>query len=440
MPTAIPGMFGTGDWATGQRPQSWREAILYQYPNGDMPLTAIMAKTKSKQITDVIHNWFEKTLPLQGVTITATYTNAALSAAATGASAAGTIFYVKMAEADAKNFRKGHMVLFRDSDYPAVDFAAEVLSNYLNGASSYVCVKTLEADNNVGSGASYNVTTCDYLQIVSSIQAQGSSIPTAVAYNPDPKSNYTSIVETSLYLTRTAKRTRLRTKDQYTEAKRECLELHGIMLERTMWHSVLYSGTGDNGQPKTALKGILPAVYGTANADATYNVSDYRYSSTYAGQSWKDAGEDWLDEQLEIAGRYGAPVKMAFCGSGAAQGIAQLAKTNGNIQLTPVREGVYGLHIRKWEHPSLTLLMKTHPLWNVSPADRYKMVIVPIENLTYCYIDDTFYKKDKAEQEGGISSQDATLESYLTEFTLEYSFLNEFYILDGVGRNNVYVA
>ena len=49
---AFLGMRGTGDWVADQRPKSWREFILYEYPNGSAPLTAITAKLKSEQIDD----------------------------------------------------------------------------------------------------------------------------------------------------------------------------------------------------------------------------------------------------------------------------------------------------------------------------------------------------------------------------------------------------
>lgn len=46
------GMRGTGDWVTDQRPKSWRETILYLYPNGTAPLTAIMSKMGSERVED----------------------------------------------------------------------------------------------------------------------------------------------------------------------------------------------------------------------------------------------------------------------------------------------------------------------------------------------------------------------------------------------------
>ena len=56
--SAILGMKGTGDWATDQRPKSWRQQIIYLYPNGSAPLTAMMSKMKSLKVTDPEFNWW----------------------------------------------------------------------------------------------------------------------------------------------------------------------------------------------------------------------------------------------------------------------------------------------------------------------------------------------------------------------------------------------
>jgi len=46
------GMRGTGDWVDGQRPKNWREQILYLYPNGMAPLTAILSMLNSEKTDD----------------------------------------------------------------------------------------------------------------------------------------------------------------------------------------------------------------------------------------------------------------------------------------------------------------------------------------------------------------------------------------------------
>ena len=71
---AFLGMRGTGDWVTDQRTKNWREAILYEYPNGSAPLTAILAKLKSERTDDPEFYWWTKTLPTQRAAVTGVYT------------------------------------------------------------------------------------------------------------------------------------------------------------------------------------------------------------------------------------------------------------------------------------------------------------------------------------------------------------------------------
>ena len=49
---AFLGIRGTGSWVTDQRPKNWRESILFLYPNGMAPLTALTAKMPSQKVDD----------------------------------------------------------------------------------------------------------------------------------------------------------------------------------------------------------------------------------------------------------------------------------------------------------------------------------------------------------------------------------------------------
>lgn len=49
---AVLGLRGTGDFSTDERPKNWRETLLYLFPNGDAPLTALLAKMKSEATDD----------------------------------------------------------------------------------------------------------------------------------------------------------------------------------------------------------------------------------------------------------------------------------------------------------------------------------------------------------------------------------------------------
>ena len=60
MSVYIPGLRGTGDWGTDERPKSFRETILWLDPNGDSPLTALMGQATSENVDDPEFSWWEE--------------------------------------------------------------------------------------------------------------------------------------------------------------------------------------------------------------------------------------------------------------------------------------------------------------------------------------------------------------------------------------------
>ena len=47
------GMTKVSDWPDGARPKSWREMVLWLYPNGRAALTAILALAKKQQVNEI---------------------------------------------------------------------------------------------------------------------------------------------------------------------------------------------------------------------------------------------------------------------------------------------------------------------------------------------------------------------------------------------------
>src|SRR5690606_9237041 len=138
------GMRGNGDWVENQRPENWREMILYLYPNGSAPLTAALSLLGSGSTNDPGLPWWRKELPEQGGAVTGVYTNTGLSSSAgTGQIAAGTTLYFKVSEETASHFREGHQAMAEkgaDYNYAYVGKVTDVVKN---GASSYVAVRLL---------------------------------------------------------------------------------------------------------------------------------------------------------------------------------------------------------------------------------------------------------------------------------------------------------
>jgi len=415
---AFAGMRGTGDFTvTGQRPENWREMILMLYPNGKAPLTAIMSMLKSEKTDDPIFHWFEKRLATQSVTPTGIYTDTGLSSAYASGGAAGDTIYVKMSAANVANFKAGHIVEMKDASNLLMVVLGRVGTPVVNGASSYIPVTLLEADDN---GSSTDLSDCDTVLIVGTAYPEGATSSSAIAYDPTECSNYTQIFRSALDITRTAAKTRLRTGDAVKQAKAEALELHSIEMERAFIFGMKYAGTGSNSKPLRTTQGVKRFL--------STNVENYTTES--GTTTWLAGGEAWLETKLEELFRYGNTEKIAFCGSGALLGINQLVKAASVYQLQPMAVS-YGIKVVQMVTPFGTLYLKTHPLFTMEPTLRNSMMILDTDYLIYRYLDDTKYNPQiQANDLDGEKSE------YLTEAGLELHFEEAHGWFDGVGQDN----
>lgn len=421
------GMKGTGQFATDERPKNWREMILYLYPNGSAPLTAILSKMSGEVTDDYEYNWWTKLLAEQKLTVTGLYTDAALSTEYSGANlSSGSTVYAKGTQAQVSEFRVGHQVLLRQSDDLDVDTNGKVTGRVLNGANSYIAIQLLEDTT-----ASSDLDDVDVVLIIGNINAQGATIPQAISYEPEKFTNVTQIFRTPLSITRTARRTRLRTGDAYQEIKREALELHAIEMEKAFIDGLKTDGIGDNGQPETSTRGIRRFI----KENVPGNIFDYTTDTDFSGSTWKAAGQDWLDEKLEVIFRYGDTEKLALCGSGALLGLQQLARENSQINLEPAVTD-YGIQVVNWLTPFGSIYLKTHPLFSYEASNRNSMIIIEPRKLKYRYVDDTMFISDPEDRINRNRSVDGTEEEFLTEAGLELHHPRAFGEFRGVGDDN----
>jgi len=311
---------------------------------------------------------------------------------------------------------------------------ALVTAKQVNGASSYIAVRLLEADDN---SATHGISDVDTVLIVGNVNAEGAAMPEAISYDPLKWNNYTQIFRTPLEITRTARMTRLRTGDAYKELKREALELHSIEMEKAFLWSVATEGTGSNGKPERTTMGLVPAINGagTPSGGTSGTVNDFTTNASYAGQTWLAGGEEWLDEQLEAMFRYGQRDKLAFCGSGALLGLNRLVKNVGQFNFTQTT-GAYGIKVTEWVTPFGMINLMTHPLFSYDATTRNSMVIFEPAGLKYRFISDTTFYSEKEKQNTGWTRTDGTKEEFLTECGLEYHHPAGWGYLNGVGSDN----
>lgn len=431
------GMRGTGDWVADQRPMNWREQILYLYPNGSAPLTAILSMMGSEAVDDPQFHWWTQEQTAVGGTVSGVFTLPDLSVAYAGGGVIGDVLYVQITTTLANRIREGHQILLRDASDYAVDVVGKVTGVARGTLVSVLSVKLLEADDN---SASHDLQNCDTFKIIGNINPEGGEMPDAIALNPVKVYNLTQIFRTPLSMTRTALKTKLRTPEQRAKAKAEALEMHSWEMELAFLWGIRTENIGDNGKPERTTMGVINFIRQYAAA----NCSDFTLDPTYAGQTWVTAGNAWLKIMLERIFRYGAGEKLVLAGSGFLLGLDDLVTngilTTGSIISVPVGAKAYGLEITQWITPFGRINIKTHPLFSYDATTRNMGIVLEPKELSYRYIDDTtFYGESSAKQhtEGyGQRRVDGINEEFLTECGLEFGLAQKCGLLNGVGLDN----
>lgn len=237
------GMRGNGDWVADQRPMNWRQQILYLYPNGMAPLTAILSMMGSEKIDDSQFHWWTQEQTAVGGAVSGVYTTPDLGTAYVTGGVAGSIVYVTVTTTLANRIRIGHQILLRDASDYTVDVVGKITNVVRGAVTSVLTVKLLEADDN---SSSHDLSDCDTFKIIGNINPEGGEMPDAIALNPTKVYNYTQIFRTPLSITRTAQKTKLRTGDQYQKAKSEALEMHSWEMELAFLWGIRTENTGDN--------------------------------------------------------------------------------------------------------------------------------------------------------------------------------------------------
>ncbi len=378
--------------------------------------------------------WTQEQTAVGGL-VSGVYTLPDLSAPYISGGVTGDVIYVLVTTVLANRIREGHQILLRYTLDPDLDVVGKVTGVTRGTTNSVLAVKLLEDDDNSGLTPATTLVSCDNFKIIGNINPEGGEMPDAIALNPTKVYNYTQIFRTPLSITRTARKTKLRTGDQYQKAKSEALEMHSWEMELAFLWGIRTENIGDNGKPERTTMGVINFIrqFAPTNCDA------YNLNPTYQGQDWVVGGETWLKAMLEQIFRYGAEEKLCLCGSGFLLGIDALASYNGYINLNAGQK-TYGMQIRSWLTPFGTIQLKTHPLFSYDATTRNMGVILEPKEMTYRYIDDTaFYGETSAKShpEGyGNRRLDGTNEEYLTECGLEFGLPQKCAVLNGVGLDN----
>ena len=270
--------------------------------------------------------------------------------------------------------------------------------------------------------------------VLGDMNAEFSPRPDSVQYEPEWLVNWTNIWRTSLQLSGTAEATKIRYgSSAYKMLQMDTFELHMREIEMDALFSSVYNGTDvSTRQPLRSVQGCIPWV----EANVPANVYDFKVD--HPGETWEEAGYNWLLGKTELVFKFGSTERVTLCGSGAVNGLNKLALQYGTINLT-ANDKLFGLDIHDWKSPHGTLGFMSHPLFNIHNVYTNALLAFNAGNIGFRPIQgrDTKFLKSPSSKKGeqGEMGYDGRLEEYRTEGTFEWGIPEEWHLFLNVGQD-----
>lgn len=409
----IIGMRNDETWITNQRPQNWRETVLMLYPNSaelsKAPLTALTSMMKSESTDDPVFHWWEKNFEVRRLKLTGDITNVATAIAVD--------VTVDNGFSNAFSVKAGDMLLAEQT--------GEIMRVSADPSATNGITVTRAQAGTSGTAVTF-ATSNPFLSVIGSAFEEGSLAPSGVNFDPTEKFNYTQIFRSTLEITRTAEKTRLRTGDAVKEAKRECLEYFSVDMERAFWFNGAKTIVTINNKPARMTAGVINQI----TAGAPQNI--------LAAPADGLIDMDWLETNVQQMFKFGSTEKVAFGGNVILGALQTAIRKNSTYQITTgLKE--YGMRVARFVTPYGELVFKTHPLFNIMTGGTasdgvtaYNGIanntyIMDMANVKYRYITDVEYQKDLT-----AIGLDGMKSGYLAECGLELHHARSHGVFTGI--------
>lgn len=433
MANALVGVRNTSSYnVTGERPESWRQGIKYLYPKG--ALTVVISQIKGRKTDDPHFHWFTERYRNKAADLSdsGVYTDLGFGTALTATNtAAGAELAARCTSEFASWLKVGHVVLLRTALDHSGDIPVRVTS-IIRGNDSTAGFTFVTLRNDFGNTATATLVTANRALIAGSAYAENSARPEAISYQATEHGNYTQIFRTALKISRTAKKTRLRTEDAYMKLKKQAGEDHSIEMEDAFLFGEKTLGTLD-GEPIRTTQGIVPFV----KEFAPENYLDYRLAAGYAGQTWDAGGEEFMYDAIQQSFLYGdADEKLILLGAGGMKAIQRMVKNNAMYNISR-GEKAYGINVNRLETPFGVWNLKLSARMTHESSHTNSLIALEPKNLEYVYVDDTSFEPDIMFGKGGGAGTDGMQEGFLTEAGLELHHPETFMYISNLGVTNV---
>jgi hypothetical protein len=365
--TAIPGLRGTGDWGTDERPKNFRESILFFSPNGDAPLFALTSKMGKKSVNDPEFAWWAESNNLFRLQI-----NGALSSSDTNAvvgSPDPSATAMSIPYGTAQHLKPGDLLLVEKTDQATFD-------NELVQVETVLSDTQFTISRGVGGTAAASIPDTTYLTLIGSAFAEGTSAPRATTKNPVKFLNYIQIFKDSYEITGTADKTNARTGSAWSNDKKRKMFKHSADIEWSMLFGRPSEQTGDNGKPLRFMGGLRYFIpQGAPSAGGRTTV----FASPVTAATFADAVAPVFDFDLG-----GGDTRIAYCGNTCRVEMGKVIQATSGIRMELGNIiKIYGQAFQEFVMPQGRLMLKSHPLLSRHPRYSKSMFVVDQSAIKY---------------------------------------------------------
>lgn len=408
---AISGLRHTDNFIANARPENWRETLLRLAPRSSTArkavLTMLTSQMKSESTNDPKFHWFTKKVQTRRLKNNTTLNN-------TDAAGTEVTLTLQSGEDNAKSVKAGDILMVEDTEE-----LLRVTTTPTND--TQITVSRGFAGSTISSHSFVSAGNNPFLIVVGNAYEENSMAPDPVQFDPTELENQTQIFRQTIGMSRSAIHTRTRTGPEWAEAKRECLEITGIDMERAfIWGKK--STTTQNGYPMRTTDGILSYIPAQNRLAAPSN----------------QVTMDWFEQQAIEIFRYGSDEKVMVGGNRALTAINQAVRKNSSYEIV-TGQTEFGIKVTRIITPHGELVFMNHPLFSemssgVTQSVAYNAwdanaLVLDMAGFRYRYLEKSDLQwQDNLEQPG----QDGKESGYIAECGLELHHPDTHFLLTGM--------
>lgn len=390
---AFLGMRGTGSFGTDERPKSFREMILWEEPNGQSPLTALMSKMGSEKLSDPEFNWWQERQQAVRIQVN-------------GAIADGVITALVVDAADATHPFDGKSVAINDV------FMLEKADGSGNGEKVLITANAgngtgLTISRGFGGTTAAAIANDSWLIRVGTAFAEGSSAPDSYSENPVKMYNLAQIFKSTYQVTKTASLTTFRTGDPLKNDRKRKMFKHAVDMELAYIFGTKSEIVASNGQPLRTCGGVITQLATNVKA---YNNTTLKFN---VGTHMVD-----LSKVFDYDAGGAGNERIILCGNGYRNELDKACRAETNVRIT-FGETIkaWGMDLQKVYTPQGTFYLKSHPLFNTHPVWTYSALVLNPKGLI-----DRYLRKTTFEDNIQVKGDDFIKGQWLTESGPEVHF------------------